>query len=80
MRLAVMIKVLIKNPIGGYLLPKRTKTYAGETKPRWDIPSGRLIPGETLGQYLTREIKEKTRLIITGESRFFTSSGYFMSS
>jgi 8-oxo-dGTP diphosphatase len=60
--LEVGVKVILKNSQGKYLLLKRVKPYSGETEPRWDIPGGRIIPGEELYDALSREVKEETGL------------------
>ncbi|MBI5734080.1 MAG: NUDIX hydrolase [Candidatus Kerfeldbacteria bacterium] len=69
MKLEVGVKAFITNSQGNYLLLKRAQPYPGETEPRWDIPGGRIIVGETLAQALAREIKEETNLTMTGEPK-----------
>ncbi len=64
MELQVGVKAFIKNSKGQYLLLKRCSPYSGETECRWDIPGGRINPGEPLDEALAREIKEETNLVM----------------
>jgi 8-oxo-dGTP diphosphatase len=66
MTIEVGVKALIQNSSGSYLVLKRTHPYPGESEPRWDVPGGRIIPGETLTDGLRREIKEETGLRMQG--------------
>lgn len=59
--LEVGVKAFIVND-GKYLLLRRTKPYEGETFVRWDIPGGRINPGEATIDGLKREIDEETGL------------------
>jgi len=59
--LEVGVKAFIVND-GKYLLLRRTKAYEGETFVRWDIPGGRINPGEATIDGLKREIDEETGL------------------
>jgi 8-oxo-dGTP diphosphatase len=60
--LEVGVKAFVyKNP-GKYLVLARMDPYPGETMPGWDIPGGRIIPGEAVEKALAREIKEETGL------------------
>ncbi len=45
-----------------YLLLKRTRPYEDESFVRWDIPGGRIDPGEATLEGLKREISEETGL------------------
>lgn len=67
MLLEVGVKAIIKNRKGKYLVLKRLKPYQGETDPRWDVPGGRIIPGEELSAALKREIAEETGLEMIGK-------------
>ena len=69
MELQVGVKAFIQNEEGKYLVMLRVKPYAGGAKPRWDIPGGRITPGEPLLQALAREIQEETRMTMQGEPR-----------
>jgi 8-oxo-dGTP diphosphatase len=60
--LEVGVKAFIINKAGKYLLLLRYKPYPGRTKPMWDIPGGRIHPGEPTQEALAREIKEETGL------------------
>jgi 8-oxo-dGTP pyrophosphatase MutT (NUDIX family) len=64
-KLEVGTKALLQNAEGKFLLLKRTHPYLGEEKPGWDIPGGRIVPGETQLQALQREILEETGLTIS---------------
>ncbi len=67
MLLEVGVKAVIKNTAGKYLLLLRAKPYPGNDKCRWDIPGGRINPGEELEKALGREIKEETGLRMAGK-------------
>ena len=67
MELQVGVKALIKDGQGRYLFLKRTLPYESEAESRWDIPGGRIEPGELIWAALAREIKEETGLTIKGE-------------
>ncbi len=62
MEIEVSLKALIKNNKHEYLLLKRAKPYPQESECRWDVPGGRLIPGEKISDALAREIKEETNM------------------
>lgn len=65
MILEVGVKALITNAQGNYLILKRKHPYPGDTILKWDIPGGRIVPGEKLEEALAREIKEETGLTFT---------------
>ncbi|HBT92364.1 MAG: ADP-ribose pyrophosphatase [Parcubacteria group bacterium GW2011_GWD2_43_10] len=69
MELQVGVKALIKDSQGRFLFLKRTLPYEGDTKPKWDIPGGRIDAGEPIFQALAREIKEETGLTMKGEPK-----------
>ena len=73
MELQVGIKAFIKNHEGKYLILRRIKPYEGDTKPKWDIPGGRITVGEPIFQALAREIKEETGLTMTGTPRVISA-------
>lgn len=62
--LEVGVKALIFNDEGLCLLLKRAKPYVGQKICKWDIPGGRIIPGEKTEKALKREIKEETGLVL----------------
>ncbi len=61
-QLAVGVKVFLQNNQGEYLMLKRSQPYEGDTECKWDIPGGRLIPGEEQLAVARREVKEETNL------------------
>ena len=64
MKLQVGVKALIKNN-GKILLMKRSNKYKKtQANDIWDIPGGRINPGEEPEDGLKREIKEETGLDI----------------
>ena len=69
MELQVGVKALIKDGEGRFLFLKRALPYKGETEPRWELPGGRIEPGEPIFQALAREIKEETGLTMKGEPK-----------
>ena len=67
MILQVGVKALLKNSKGEYLFIKRNPhAYAGVSA-KWDLPGGRIEPGSSLMENLTREIKEETSLYLKKE-------------
>ena len=66
MELQVGVKAFIKNRQGKYLMLKRTEPYHPNDAPKWDIPGGRINPGEELMIALAREIKEETGMTLKG--------------
>jgi 8-oxo-dGTP diphosphatase len=69
MELQVGVKALIRDSEGRFLFLKRALPYAGDSKPKWDIPGGRIEPGEPIMKALAREIKEETGLTMKGEPK-----------
>lgn len=64
--LQVGVKALLQNEEGKYLFMKRAEPFPGEMEAIWDIPGGRITPGETQQEALVREVKEETGITITG--------------
>ena len=58
------VKVLLYSVPGKYLFLKRAKPYLNNSIRKWDIPGGRIMPGEELFKALKREVKEETGLRI----------------
>lgn len=58
------VKVILYSETGKYLFLKRAKPYINNKIRKWDIPGGRIIPGEELFKGLKRELKEETGLKI----------------
>jgi 8-oxo-dGTP diphosphatase len=70
--LQVGVKILIKNSEDKYLLLRRSPEKYPETQ-KWDIPGGRINPGTTLMENLTREVREETALEVLGTPRFIAA-------
>ncbi|OHA23211.1 MAG: hypothetical protein A3H57_04610 [Candidatus Taylorbacteria bacterium RIFCSPLOWO2_02_FULL_43_11] len=60
--LQVGVKALIVNPNGEILIIKRNPHKYKEIKQLWDMPGGRIAPGESLISNLEREVEEETNL------------------
>ncbi len=56
------VKVFLYSIPGKYLFLKRAKPYLNNSIRKWDIPGGRILPGEELLKGLKREVKEETGL------------------
>lgn len=60
MILQVGVKAIIKNSDGAYLFLKRTSVLSTDSHgASWDIPGGRINPGEQLLRALRREVREE---------------------
>ena len=65
MQLQVGVKLLIKNKSGAILFLRRSADFSSDPKRiLWDIPGGRINPGENLADALKREVEEETGHII----------------
>ena len=64
MEIEISLKALIKDNHDRYLIIKRAHPYPKEEECRWDVPGGRLVPGEKIPEALSREIKEETGMIM----------------
>lgn len=73
MELQVGVKALLRNKEGKYLLLHRIKEKYPEVTNLWDIPGGRIDPGTPLMENLSREVKEETGLVISGEARLIAA-------
>ena len=58
--LEVGVKAFVYTKKGTYLILHRVAPYINESVTRWDIPGGRIKPGEPTKTALRREIKEET--------------------
>lgn len=65
-KLEVGVKVFLRRSDGKFLLLKRAKPHYGQNYCQWDIPGGRIIPGETQLEALQREVQEETGLRLEG--------------
>ncbi|NLK52715.1 MAG: NUDIX domain-containing protein [Syntrophomonadaceae bacterium] len=63
--LRISVKVLIKNKNDGLFLKRSLNSGANAGK--WDLPGGKLDPGESLEKGLYREVAEETGLAISVE-------------
>lgn len=63
--LQVGVKALLQNEEGKYLFMKRAEPFPGEMEAIWDIPGGRITPGETQQEALLREVREETGVTLT---------------
>ena len=70
--LEVGVKVFLLNTDKKFLILKRVHPYHGQKIKKWDIPGGRIIPGENQLTALKRELQEETSLTITNELRIIT--------
>jgi 8-oxo-dGTP diphosphatase len=62
-RFYLSVKALVRDDAGHYLFLRRSpssKNNAG----KWDMPGGKVDPGETFDTALVREIREETGLVI----------------
>ncbi len=62
-KLEVGTKVFLQNKTDQFLMLKRAHPYPGEKFCSWDIPGGRIKPGETQFEALKREVLEETGLL-----------------
>ena len=69
MQLQIGVKVLIQNKEGAFLFLRRSDLMSTDSqKQSWDIPGGRINPGEPLINALLRELKEETGFSLTLKS------------
>lgn len=62
--LEVGVKAFLYEKPGEFLMLKRSIPYHGEKICRWDIPGGRIKPGEKVEKALKREVREETGLVL----------------
>ncbi|MFZ1258334.1 MAG: NUDIX domain-containing protein [Candidatus Saccharimonas sp.] len=73
LQLQVGVKALLFNSEGALLLLKSSKLRGENLVDIWDIPGGRIAPGEQLLDALAREIKEETGLTLASEPTLLTA-------
>lgn len=78
MQIQVGVKLLIKNSEGQYLFLKRSRVLSSETKLMWDIPGGRIEPGESLQQALVREVYEEIHYTLRSEPQLIAAQDIFV--
>jgi 8-oxo-dGTP diphosphatase len=60
---AIAVKAVIKNNNGKLLILREAKSYdEGTNGGLWQVPGGRIVPGEYFDSALLREVKEETGL------------------
>ena len=66
MKLFVAAKAVIVRPDGKILLLRESSSYdEGSKEDSWDLPGGRLNPGEKVTDTLAREVQEESGLAIS---------------
>jgi ADP-ribose pyrophosphatase YjhB (NUDIX family) len=73
MELQVGVKIILKDDEGRILLLRRSSTKYPDVSDRWDIPGGRIVPGSTLIENLSREVSEETKLTINGRPQLLAA-------
>lgn len=53
-----------------FLFVGNNRTIAGRVVRTWDLPGGRVEPGELLFEAVRREVREETGLVVRGAPRF----------
>lgn len=74
MNLQVGVKAIIRNSSGEVLFLRRSKVVSTDKKQTsWDIPGGRIRPGEPLDEALRREILEETGNHTTADAKIIAT-------
>jgi len=69
------VKGLIRNKKGDFLLLNLHPKQLRDDKSRsWDVPGGRMDPGEDFETTLAREIKEELGIVYDSKPEFFTAT------
>lgn len=80
MNIQVGVKAIIQNSDGSYLFLKRTSLVSTDNQQvSWDIPGGRIDPGELLIDALRREIKEEIGHDLQSEPRLIAAQDIIVS-
>jgi 8-oxo-dGTP diphosphatase len=77
MTLQVGVKVVLRNNEGKILLLKRSAVKYGSAVGSWDIPGGRIDPGTSLQENLSRELEEETKLSVTDTPKLIAAQDIF---
>jgi 8-oxo-dGTP diphosphatase len=73
MELQVGVKAFLRNKDGKFLVVRRSARKYAEIGDRWDIPGGRIDPGQELMENLKREIREEVDLDLKEEPRLIAA-------
>lgn len=73
---SLSVKALVEDVHGRLLLLRRSNSSANHAG-KWELPGGKLDPGETFDAALVREVVEETGLVIELHAPFYTSMSTF---
>jgi 8-oxo-dGTP diphosphatase len=62
-KFALAVRIILFNPEGQVLLIKRSK-HSKTNSGKWELPGGKIDPGESFDTALNREIMEETGLLV----------------
>ena len=78
MELQVGVKILLRNSEGKYLLLRRNPKKYQDMRASWDMVGGRINPGTSLADNLSREIKEEVGLDYSGKPKLIAAQDIFV--